>query len=188
MAERRAGLAGAVGAFDRWADRTADRWRGRVPADVAATAASALGDHGLVWFLIAVASRDDPRRRRSAATAVAFTGVVTPVVNRAVKLAVGRRRPAGDPAPLPVRVPKTASFPSGHALAAWCAATMMARDDPLAPAYYALAAAVSWSRVHVRLHHATDVVAGSLLGVALGRIGRLLLPGSSPSGATGRHD
>jgi undecaprenyl-diphosphatase len=102
-----------------------------------------------------------------------FSGTVTPVVNAAAKRAVRRGRPdprADDPPP--ARVPRSTSFPSGHALAGWCAATLLADDDPLAPAYYAMAAAVSLSRVHLRQHHATDVVAGAAVGIGLGCLGR----------------
>ena len=129
---------------------------------------------------MALARRRRPGARRARAVrAVAFTGVVTPAVNQALKQAVDRARPdrpADDPQ-LPVRIPRTASFPSGHALAAWCAATMLAEDDGAAPLFYAMATAVSYSRVHVRLHHASDVVAGSALGLGLGLVGRRLLPG-----------
>ena len=97
--------------------------------------------------------------------------------DRGLRPAAGR----SPPHPLPVADPSTAaSFPSGHTLAAWCAATLLAEDDPWAPAYYAMAGAISFSRLHVRLHHATDVVAGSILGVALGRLGRHLLPAGGP--------
>jgi undecaprenyl-diphosphatase len=111
---------------------------------------------------------------------VAFTGVVVPAVNTALKSAVGRARPESSQHRLPVRTARTASFPSGHSLAAWCAATLLAEDDPWAPLYYSVAAVVSVSRVHVRLHHATDVVAGSALGLALGRLGRRILPAGGP--------
>jgi undecaprenyl-diphosphatase len=152
--------------------------RGHRGADAAAYTLSALGDHGLIWFALGVVRGRRPGPRRALAIrAVAFTGVVSPLVNAALKAAVGRLRPARDtPHPLPVRTPRTSSFPSGHALAAWCAATLFAEGDRLAPGYYALAAAVSASRVHVRLHHASDVLAGSILGAGLGRLGRLVLP------------
>ena len=171
-------LRDGVDAFDRFVDGLVAPLRGRHVVDTSAYTASALGDHGLVWFLAAVARGARPGPRRAAAIrAVGFTGVVTPIVNAALKSAVGRRRPTREsPHPIPVRIPRTASFPSGHCLAAWCAATLLAEDDPLAPAYYAMAGAISFSRVHVRLHHATDVVAGSILGIALGRMGRVLLP------------
>jgi undecaprenyl-diphosphatase len=167
-----------VEAFDRSVDGLVAPLRGRRLVDATAYVASALGDRGLVWFLAGVARGVRPGPRRAAAIrAVAFTGVVAPVVNAALKSAVGRRRPPREaPHPIPIRVPRTASFPSGHALAAWCAATLLADDDPLAPGYYAMAGAISFSRVHVRLHHATDVVAGSVLGIVLGWLGRILVP------------
>lgn len=146
-------------------------------ADGLAYGASALGDHGLVWFLIGLARGREKGRRAQARWAVGFSGAVTPVVNAGVKAVVGRGRPdrrAGDPRT--VREPGTSSFPSGHALAAWCAATLLADDDPLAPAYYLVAAAVSLSRIHLRQHHATDVLAGAALGVGLGHLGRLVAP------------
>ena len=143
-----------------------------------ASAASALGDHGLIWFLLGMVRARLPGRRRSVALrALLFTGTVTPLVNKTLKTAVGRVRPGGTVArSMPVRIPGTASFPSGHALAAWCAATMLSDCDPWSAAYYCAATAISASRVHVRLHHATDVVAGSLLGILLGQAGRALIP------------
>ncbi|HXQ61112.1 MAG TPA: phosphatase PAP2 family protein [Acidimicrobiales bacterium] len=162
-----------VDAIDERVDAVFGRWRGRPVADGLAYGASALGDHGLVWFLIGLARGRRPGRRFGAAWAVIFSGIVTPVVNAAVKSAVGRGRP--DPRhddPPPVRVPTSTSFPSGHALAAWCAATLLAEDDPLGPAYYLVAAAVSVSRVHLRQHHASDVAAGAVLGITLGHAGR----------------
>ena len=42
----------------------------------------------------------------------------------------------------------------------------------MAPAYYTLAGLVAYSRVHVKMHHAADVVGGAVLGVALGALAR----------------
>jgi len=167
----------AIDSLDRRAEAASAALRGHPIVDDAAYGASAVGDHGLVWFLIALARGRRPGRARLVALrAVVFSGAVTPVVNAGVKALVGRRRPDGREHPLPVRVPESASFPSGHAMAAWCAATLLADGDPLAPAYYALAAAVSASRVQVGLHHASDVIAGSLLGMGLAYLGRRALP------------
>ena len=41
-------------------------------------------------------------------------------------------------------------------------------DDPLAPVYAAVALVVATSRIHVRIHHASDVVGGLVVGTALG--------------------
>ncbi len=176
-----------VDAFDGRVDTVVGRWRGRPVADGIAYVASALGDHGLLWFLIGVVrGRRSGRRRAVAAWAIVFSGAVTPAVNTATKALVGRGRPGPrEDDPLPVRVPRSTSFPSGHALAAWCAATLLAHDDPLAPAYYLMAAAVSLSRVHLRQHHTTDVLAGAALGSALGCLGRRLAPPWGPGSVTG---
>jgi undecaprenyl-diphosphatase len=71
--------------------------------------------------------------------------------------------------------PISSSFPSGHATSAFTAAMLLA-DSPLAPAYFALAAVVAASRVYTRMHYTSDVVAGSLLGLAMGTVARRLIP------------
>ena len=77
-----------------------------------------------------------------------------------------------------LRRPITSSFPSGHATAAFCAATLLSKGSRAAPLWYVLAAMVASTRVYVRLHHTSDIVAGAALGVVLGRALRPLLPPS----------
>jgi undecaprenyl-diphosphatase len=158
-------------------DARFEPWRGRPWADGLAAVISVLGDRGLVWFLVLVSRWRRPgRSRASALRAVVVTGAVAPACNSLLKRAVGRARPERLGEVPGLRRPTTASFPSGHALAAWCAADLLAEGDRWGPAYYALAAGVSLSRVHVRHHHATDVVAGSVLGLGIGRSARTLVP------------
>jgi undecaprenyl-diphosphatase len=76
---------------------------------------------------------------------------------------------------LPLRIPRTSSFPSGHASAAFFAAALL-RDGAPAPLVYAAAVVVASSRVHVGMHHASDVIAGAALGAALGELARHLYP------------
>ncbi len=65
------------------------------------------------------------------------------------------------------------SFPSGHAIAAWSLATVVAneyRDRPLVQvSAYGLAAVVSISRFTGRNHFLSDVLAGSAIGYGIGR-------------------
>ncbi len=160
--------------FDQRADSLAGQLRGKAWADLIAYGASALGDHGLVWLLVAVArSRVPGPRRRRALWALGFTGVVTPVVNAALKRAVGRQRPESrlDPHPFPLRLPRSSSFPSGHTLAAWCAAYLLSDKGVARAGCYGTAAVISWSRVHTRQHHPSDVVAGAAVGLGVGALG-----------------
>jgi undecaprenyl-diphosphatase len=165
-----------------WLDQTVDgyfdaRLRGRPAIDRVMYGASAVGDHGMIW--LAIAALDGYRSRRSGLALVragAALGLESLLVNGLIKQAFRRHRPQSDePRPLPLRVPRTSSFPSGHASSAFFAA-MLLRDSPAAPAVFAAAAVVAASRVHVRMHHASDVVAGALLGAALGELARRLYP------------
>jgi undecaprenyl-diphosphatase len=45
-----------------------------------------------------------------------------------------------------------------------------------APLWYGIAAAVAASRVHVRIHHGSDVVAGAAIGLGLGAVARRVWP------------
>jgi undecaprenyl-diphosphatase len=70
----------------------------------------------------------------------------------------------------------TSSFPSGHASAAFCAATLMSdgRSRTSRLAWYSLAAFVASSRVHVKIHHASDVIGGATVGLVAGQIAKRL--------------
>ncbi len=81
-----------------------------------------------------------------------------------------------DPLPYGMRRPITGSFPSGHASTAFMVATLLADGTDAGPAYFTLAALVAGSRVYVRMHHPSDVVAGAVLGLALGRFARRFAP------------
>ena len=104
-------------------------------------------------------------------------GLESAVVNIGIKSLFRRTRPVYDGLrPHRLRRPRTSSFPSGHATSAFCAAALLSEDDPLWPLYYVVAAVVAWSRVYVKIHHASDVVGGIAIGAALGRVGRTLAP------------
>ena len=95
-----------------------------------------------------------------------------------LKRAVARPRPCdanGHPLAL-VDLPDPYSFPSGHAAAVSAIATTVTLSDPvLGVLVVPLAVAISASRVALRVHHVSDVVAGVTLGVAGGVAGTVLL-------------
>lgn len=169
--------ASVVGRFDRAADRALDRIRGPV-ADRVFYTASELGDFSLIWHITGAALALRPGRpAESAIRSSMLVGLEAALVNGPIKSMFKRTRPAhADPRPHRLRQPRTSSFPSGHASAAFTFAGIAARDDPLRPVLYGLAAVVATSRAYVRIHHASDVVGGALTGIALGRIFRRWWP------------
>lgn len=173
------GMRRAIVRFDDLAEERIGRLRGDPIADRVFYTASAVGDFGLIWVVFALlrALRGGRRNERAAVRAVAATGVESVLVNVALKSFFRRHRPVSEiEHPLPLRTPLTSSFPSGHATAAFCGATLLSEGDPLAPLYFATAGVVAASRMYVKIHHASDVVGGALIGTVLGLIGRRLAP------------
>ena len=168
-----------VQAFDRAVDRALEKIRNPV-LDRAMYTLSSAADHSLLWFGIgAVRSLkrgDLPFALKFAAT----MGIESALTNGAIKSLFRRVRPEHeiDEGPLPygMRRPITSSFPSGHATAAFTAATILARTGHGDAFWYALATVVAGSRVYVRMHHSSDIIAGALVGVALGRSVRRFFP------------
>jgi membrane-associated phospholipid phosphatase len=168
----------AIGRFDGAIDERVDLFRGHPHVDRLMYAASELGDFSLVWHLVSTARALGPDRRLVHAVRVAaMLGMESALVNGPVKTLFRRHRPAWEQArPLRLRRPRTSSFPSGHASSAMLAAGVLSQGDPLWPLYYAIGGVVASSRVYVKIHHPSDVVAGALLGVVLARIARRAWP------------
>ncbi len=160
-------------------DALVDRMRGNPVADRVFYSASALGDWSLLWHLAGatqgVVTRDQGWRRAMRLSLA--LGVESAVVNGPVKSMFRRSRPVhvGD-RPHHLRMPLTSSFPSGHASSAFLAAHLLADRTRGGGLWYVLAGVVATSRVHVRIHHASDVVGGAVLGLALGEVVRRLAP------------
>lgn len=156
--------------LDGAAAALAGQARGR-GADRAVYLLSQAANHSMLWHGINLvdAATGGPDRRRRAIRRSIVVAAEQALVNGPVKMVVARDRPdAHDEHPHALRTPRTSSFPSGHASAGACAATLLSRDLGHAPLWWALALAVGWTRVHVGVHHGSDVVAGLALGRLLG--------------------
>jgi membrane-associated phospholipid phosphatase len=175
-----------MSSLDRAVDAAFDPLRGRPEVDRAAAVVSNLADYGLVWVVLAglKARRRGPNRRR-AVVALAAAGFSSLLVSRVVKQAVERQRP-DDHLEATVRTPSSSSFPSGHTLAAFCTAFVLANSDAETVANVGFATAVAASRVHLRAHHPSDVLGGAAIGSVLGLGLRPLVNAVTP-GAPGRR-
>jgi membrane-associated phospholipid phosphatase len=136
------------------------------------------------WPLIALTGGccDAAKRRLpTAAVAAAGAAAIAEGLTVALKAVTDRARPPlADPAiEALVSLPESASFPSGHAATAFAAATAVGVLHPRARVpLLALAATVALSRVYLGVHFWSDVLVGSVLGIAIGlAAARLFVPG-----------
>ncbi|HVW33093.1 MAG TPA: phosphatase PAP2 family protein [Acidimicrobiia bacterium] len=179
-------VAARARAMDRAVDAAVGQARNPV-LDAVFYPLSSAADHSLLWLALAGVREATGRARPGTTVRLAgVLGVESAVTNGLVKSLFGRVRPNLDPGaggslPWGLRRPVTSAFPSGHATAGFTTAAFLSEADP-GPPWYLLASLVAFSRIYVRLHHTSDVLVGSALGLAFGLAARRFVP--PPPGVT----
>lgn len=139
---------------------------------------SRLGDAGLGWIALGLLLAAFARTRRRGAAMLAALASEYVICDLVIKKLVLRPRPYLIIPQLELLVPleRSASFPSGHSASSFACAYMLARLFGKKGAWaYLPASLIALSRVYVGVHYPSDVVAGILLGTAVGVIFHPLL-------------
>ncbi len=138
-------------------------------------AALALTFLGSGWMMLGLVPGLAVPKLRAPAIAAAATLAMTSAAVFVLKSVSGRVRPCNALDwchTLPIDVPSDNSFPSGHAAGSFAFALFVSRLEPRAAwLLVPLASLVSLSRVALGVHYPTDVLAGALLGAAIGWLG-----------------
>lgn len=139
-------------------------------------------DHSALWLSVAAVMGMLGRRpRRAAAVGLASVAVASGLANVAAKPVVKRGRPTRSTTVRThlVRMPTSASYPSGHAASAFAFSTAVGGGLPQIDTVLRLAATVvAYSRVHTGVHYPGDVIAGAVLGAGVGSVARHLAQGA----------
>lgn len=141
-----------------------------------------LGDGGVFWIALAVILLIPKKTRRTgAAMGVAMLlGLI--IGNGILKNVIARPRPfdiSNTVLPrnsLLVDPPTDYSFPSGHTLASFEAATALYKDHTLYGfAAFVLAILIAFSRIYLQVHYPSDVLGGAILGFLFGLLGSTIV-------------
>ena len=144
---------------------------------------TALGNGGIFWIAVAVVLMLIPKYRKAGFSMGAALLMGLLICNLFLKPVVARIRPYdyqlehfGVTIQLLIATPHDFSFPSGHTIASFEAATaLLIHDRKLGIPAMVLAILVAFSRLYLYVHYPTDVIASILLGVGLAFLGSWLV-------------
>ncbi len=144
------------------------------------------GDAGIFWIACAVVLLFIPKYRKAGLSmgAALLLGVV--VCNMIMKPVIARPRPYDyiqdlaqygyKTVELLVATPHDFSFPSGHTLASFEAATaLLIHDKRLGIPAMVLAVAIAFSRLYLYVHYPTDVIFSVFMGIGFAFLGSFLV-------------
>lgn len=167
--------ADVVERFDDAAAALALRSRQVRALDRTMYAVSRWGDDGRLWIAASAVEAARVRSPRRFVALVAWLGAESALVNLGIKRIARRPRPdVVTDHEFWLRIPTDTSFPSGHAASSALMAVLLSERSPFAPLWVAAAVGVGASRVHVGVHHGSDVAAGWLVGTGVGLLARRL--------------
>lgn len=133
---------------------------------------TSLGDIGLIWIVIGACFVVQKKYRTTGLLIWAALLLEWLLVDGVIKNLVMRTRPFNADARLLslIEPPGSWSFPSGHSGSSFAAAAVMCLRLPkkFALSGVVLAVLIAFSRLYVGVHYPTDVLAGALVGTAVG--------------------
>ncbi|MBD5460086.1 MAG: phosphatase PAP2 family protein [Lachnospiraceae bacterium] len=127
-----------------------------------------LGEGGIIWCALALVLLFFPKTRRCGKLMVAVMMFSFLLGNLILKNIIARGRPftVDTTVSLLIKEPGEYSFPSGHTLNGFSAATMLFlhyRGPGIAA--FVLAGIIAFSRMYLFVHYPTDILGGLILGV-----------------------
>lgn len=137
-----------------------------------------LAEKGILWIIVAVVLICFKKTRKTGFMVGAALLIGLALGNGVLKNVIGRIRPYNldgsllKEADLLVSGLSDFSFPSGHTLASFEAATvLLIRDKRMGIPALVIAILIALTRLYLYVHYPTDVIAGAALGIAFAFLG-----------------
>lgn len=157
----------------RFAEYIKDHWHTKA-RDRFFHAMTWLGNYGIAWLFIAVVLFFIIAVRPYSYLLVGTLLFVVTLSSLILKPLFDRSRPChkNPDVDLRIRMPMTGSFPSGHTMSSFAAATVLCACNFWLGAFaVVLACCISFSRMYLYVHYLSDVLGGILLGIPSGLLG-----------------
>ncbi len=164
--------------------------------DAVMPAVTVLGDAGLFWIAVTAVLLLLPRYRKTGLAMAAALLMGFLVCNLTLKPLVARIRPYdyqlqhfGRTIELLIAAPKDFSFPSGHTIVSFEAATvLLLRNRKMGIPAAILAVLIAFSRLYLYVHYPTDVLCSIVLGIGLAFLGDRLIQKASALSQAKKHN
>lgn len=150
--------------------------------DAVMPAITVLGDAGIFWIILTLVLLCIPKCRKMGLSMGVSLLIGALLCNVIMKPMFGRIRPYDYVKDMDITIKLLVdalhdfSFPSGHTLASFGAATaLFLHHKKWGIAALTLASLIAFSRLYLYVHYPTDVLAGLVLGVAIGYVSTVLV-------------
>jgi undecaprenyl-diphosphatase len=127
-----------------------------------------LGNGGLVWIIVALAFLKSKQYRTDGFMLVGSLLICVLIGNIAIKPLVARLRPCdiNTATSLLIAKPTDFSFPSGHTMSSFAAASVIFHaNTSFGIAAFVLASLIAFSRLYLFVHYPSDIIVGIVLGL-----------------------
>lgn len=131
---------------------------------------STLGNAGMIWIIITVVFLVSKKYRHTGIMLACSLIMCLLIGNLTLKPYVARLRPSdmNTAIHLLIKRPTDFSFPSGHTMSSFAAATIMiSADKKIGTAALMLASIIAFSRLYLYVHYPSDVAAAIIIGVLI---------------------
>ncbi|WP_250278505.1 phosphatase PAP2 family protein [[Clostridium] colinum] len=128
-----------------------------------------LGDGGIIWIILGIAMILKKFTRKNGILMLSSLAIGSAIGNLILKNIFQRQRPFIELSLNPfISAPTSFSFPSGHSLSSFLAATFIFyTNKKWGIIAYILAFFIALSRVILMVHYPSDVIVGAILGLTI---------------------
>lgn len=131
---------------------------------------TALGNIGFIWIVISIIFLFSKKYRKYGMCILLLLLIGAILCDIIMKPMIGKIRPCNVNINIPLLInrPTSYSFPSGHSMSSFAAATIIFMVNKRCGIFaYIFAFLVAFSRLYLYVHYPIDVVCGGLIGIIL---------------------